>query len=155
MAIVSPDETFLRAFEDCTLPFEQWRHRAHLKVAYLYLRQLPFDDALIKVRTDIKRYNASTNTPEALERGYHETITAAWMRLVHFALCERGPAASAEEFVEREKDFLPKDGLFKFYSREQLISWRAKAEFVEPDLAPFPKNGGTSYASPQANQGLA
>ena len=27
------DQDFLRAFEDCTLPFEQWKHRAHVKVA--------------------------------------------------------------------------------------------------------------------------
>ena len=134
----SPDETFLRAFEDCTLPFAEWRHRAHLKVAYLYLCASPFDDALIKARTNIKRYNAATNTPEELERGYHETITVSWMRLVQFALVERGPAASAEGFVEREAEFLSKGALRKFYSREQLISWRAKSEFAEPDLAPFP-----------------
>jgi hypothetical protein len=134
----SPDEAFLKAFEDCTLPFAEWRHRAHLKVAYLYLYELPFDEALAKARKNIKRYNAATNTPEALERGYHETITVSWMRLVDFTLCERGPAASADQFVEREAQFLNKEALLKFYSREQLISWRAKSEFVEPDLAPFP-----------------
>src|SRR5687768_725150 len=117
----SSDNVFLRAFEDCTLPFAEWRHRAHLKVAYLYLRELPFGDALAKARANIKRYNAATNTPEALERGYHETITASWMRLVDFALSERGPAVSAEEFVEREAQFLNKEALLKFYSREQLI----------------------------------
>ena len=150
----SPDEAFLKAFEDCTLPFTEWRHRAHLKVAYLYLRELPFGDALIKVRKNIQRYNAATNTPEGLERGYHETITVSWMRLIHFALSERGPAASADEFVEREAHVLNKEALLKFYSREQLISWRAKSEFVEPDLAPFPisakkaDSGGTSSTSP-------
>ena len=146
----SPDEAFLKAFEDCTLPFAEWRHRAHLKVAYLYLRQLPFDEALTKVRANIKRYNAATNTPEELERGYHETITVAWLRLIYFTLCEYGPAASADEFLEREPQLLNKKALLLFYSRSQLISWRGKAEFVEPDLAPFPRNtkqqehGGTS-----------
>jgi hypothetical protein len=147
----SPDNAFLRAFEDCTLPSAEWRHRAHLKVAYLYLRDLPFGDALAKARTNIKRYNAATNTPEALERGYHETITVSWMRLVDFALRERGPAASANEFVEREAQFLSKEALLKLYSREQLISWRAKAEFVEPNLAPFPvtaKQGDTGETGP-------
>jgi hypothetical protein len=150
----SPDETFLRAFESCTLPFGEWRHRAHLKVAYLYLRELSFDGALAKARKNIQRYNAATNTPEGLERGYHETITVSWLRLVHFALGERGPAASADEFVEREASVLNKEALLRFYSREQLISWRAKSEFVAPDLAPFPINakhmntGGTSSTSP-------
>jgi hypothetical protein len=134
------DSIFLRAFEDCTLPFEQWKHRAHIKVAYLYLRQLPFPEALKKIRNAIKRYNAATNTPETLERGYHETITVAWMRLVDFTLREYGPAASADEFLEAQEELLNKKALRFFYSRERIVSWRAKAEFVEPDLAPFPRN---------------
>ena len=138
------DEMFLRAFEDCTLPFEQWKHRAHIKVAYLYLCALPYVEALDKVRTNIQRYNAATNTPELLERGYHETMTQAWMQLVHFTLCEYGPAASADEFLDTQEHLLNRKALRFFYSREQLISWRAKAEFVEPDLAPLPRSAKNS-----------
>ena len=29
---------FLAAFESCTLPFEQWTHRAHLRMALLVLK---------------------------------------------------------------------------------------------------------------------
>ena len=134
----SCDETFLKAFEDCTLPFAEWHHRAHLKVAYLYLKRLPFDEALERVRESIKRYNAATHTPENLERGYHETITQAWLRLVHLALCEYGPAASADEFLDAQPQLLTPRSLRFFYSRERLVSEKAKAEFVEPDLAPLP-----------------
>jgi hypothetical protein len=28
------DDEFLAAFEDCTLPFEQWHHRAHVRIAF-------------------------------------------------------------------------------------------------------------------------
>ena len=135
-----PDEVFLRAFEDCTLPFEQWKHRAHIKVAYLYLLQSPYSQALDKARANIKRYNAATNTPETLERGYHETMTVAWMRLVEFTLREYGPAASADEFLEAQEHLLNRKALRFFYSRERLISWQAKAEFVEPDLTPLPRS---------------
>ena len=135
----SPDEAFLKAFKDCTLPFEQWKHRAHLKVAYLYLRQLPFAEALDKIRANIQRYNAATNTPETLERGYHETMTVAWLRLVDFTLREYGPAASADEFLEAQEHLLNRKVLRFFYSRDRLLSWHAKTEFVEPDLAPFPR----------------
>ena len=135
----SPDELFLKAFEDCTLPSEQWKHRAHLKVAYLYLRAFPFEEALTKARRNIQRYNAATNTPENLERGYHETMTVAWLRLVNVALDQSGPAASADVFLERETQLLNSKALRFFYSRARLISWQAKAEFVEPDLAPLPR----------------
>lgn len=133
------DEAFLKSFEECTLPFEQWKHPTHIKVAYLYLRQLPYEQALDKIRTGIKRYNAATKTPESLDRGYHETMTQAWMRLVHFTLCEYGPAASADEFLEAQEHLLNKKALRFFYSRDRIMSWQAKAEFVEPDLAPFPR----------------
>ena len=150
----SPDEAFLKSFEDCTLPFAEWRHRAHIKVAYLYLRELPFAEALEKARTNIKRYNAATNTPETLERGYHETMTVAWMRLVDFTLREYGPSASAEEFLEAQEHLLNRKALRFFYTRNTLISWKAKAEFVEPDLVPFPQStkqvGGTSFTSPHS-----
>ncbi len=148
------DAKFLSAFENCTLPFAEWHHRAHLKVAYLYLRQLPFEEALAKARENIKRYNAATNTPETLERGYHETITVAWMRLVQFTLSEYGPAASAEEFLDAQEQLVNRKALRFFYSRERLVSWKAKSEFVEPDLAPFPlsakstNHGGARYANP-------
>jgi len=136
----SPDAVFLKAFENCTLPSDQWKHRAHLKVAYLYLRVFTFEEALNKARRNIQRYNAATDTPENLERGYHETMTVAWMRLVDSALGESGPAASADEFLEREVQLLNSKALRFFYSRARLISWQAKAEFVEPDLAPLPRS---------------
>ena len=134
----SPDSAFLKAFEDGTLPFSEWKHRAHIRVAYLYLRQWPYAEALDKIRTHIKRYNVATNASETLERGYHETITFAWMRLVHFTLSEYGPAATADEFLEAQEHLLNRKALNFFYSRDLILSWRAKAEFVEPDLAPFP-----------------
>ena len=69
-----------------------------MKLAYLYLRQYPFEQALERTREKIQRYNALTDTPDELERGYHETVTVAWLRLVEFTLREYGPAASADEF---------------------------------------------------------
>ena len=57
MAHVTDDE-FLSAFETHTLPFAEWTHRAHVKVAFLYLRDLPLDAALDKVPPGIRAYNA-------------------------------------------------------------------------------------------------
>ena len=85
------DGTFLRQFEDCTWPAVEWRHRQHLKVAYLYLRRSPLPEALERIREGIKRFNAAHQVPETIDRGYHETMTHAWMRLVYFTLQEYGP----------------------------------------------------------------
>src|SRR5690606_30705998 len=123
MKMTDADAAFLRAFEDCSLPFAEWKHRAHLKVAYLYLCQYPFERALERVRENIRRYNAATNTPESLERGYHETMTVAWLLLVNFTLREYGPAASADEFIEAQEQLLNRKALRFFYSHERLINW--------------------------------
>lgn len=132
------DETFLKEFEACAIPASGWRHRDHLKVAYLYLRQYGLNGALEKVPAGIKALNAAQQTPETLDRGYHETITLAWLRIVHATLQEYGPAANADAFLEQQSQLLEKNLLRLFYSRERLKSWQAKSEFVEPDLAPLP-----------------
>jgi len=134
------DETFLKRFEAAAIPREEWRHREHIRVAYLYLRRYPFEEATTRVRSSIQKLNATHQTPETLERGYHETITQAWMRLVHCALCQFGPSATADAFLEEQSQLLSKRALLLFYSRDRLMSAEAKARFVEPDLAPLPKS---------------
>jgi hypothetical protein len=132
------DATFLRQFEDCTWPAAEWRHRQHVKVAYLYLRRYSFAEALEQIRTNIKRYNAAHEVPETIDRGYHETITQAWLRLVHFALSEYGSCETADEFCDQHPELSQMKVLRFFYSRELLMSARAKAEYVEPDITPLP-----------------
>jgi hypothetical protein len=138
---MTEDEKFLETFETCTLPFEQWHHREHIKVAYLYLCRYPLDQAIEKTRSGIKALNAVHRVPEEkLDRGYHETITLAWLHLVHCALCEFGPTESADAFLEKQTQFLAKRALLFFYSRDRIMSWEAKREFIEPDLAPLPRS---------------
>jgi len=134
------DETFLREFEACTLPPDQWRHRAHLKVAYLYLRRHGLAGASEKIPPAIKALNAAHQTPEGLDRGYHHTLTLAWLRVIHATLQEYGPAETADAFLDQQPQLLEKKILRLFYSRARLMSWQAKGEFVEPDLAPLPRS---------------
>jgi GNAT superfamily N-acetyltransferase len=136
------DVEFLRAFEDRTLPFDQWTHRAHIKVAYLYLRQYPFDVALDRLRTHIQAYNAANHRPEGPSRGYNETTTHALHRLVAAVMQAYGntfPASTADEFCDLHPQLLTKHALRFFYSPGHRRHPLAKLRFVEPDLAPLPK----------------
>src|SRR5215813_753936 len=99
-AAVFDDETFLSYFEAGTFPFEQWHHRQHIKIAYLYLRSHSFEVAVERMRTGIRALNAAHGVPDELTRGYHETMTQAWMRLVLVTLCESGPAGSGDEVFD-------------------------------------------------------
>jgi hypothetical protein len=134
------DETFLKQFESAAWPLQDWHHQQHIKIAYLYLRRYPFDAAIAKMCSGVKKYNAAHNVPEGLDRGYHETMTQAWMRLVYFTLCEYGPAENADAFYELNPQLSQKKTLRFFYTKGTCMSPNAKAEFVPPDLIPFPQS---------------
>ncbi|MEM9586057.1 MAG: hypothetical protein AAGA03_02145 [Planctomycetota bacterium] len=132
------DEQFLVDFQDCQLPINQWHHREHVKLAYLYLRRHSFDQALCRIREGIKAYNAAHQIPSSPTSGYHETMTQAWLHLVQFALKQYGASENADAFCDDHPELSQKKTLRLFYSPERFMSAEAKTSFVEPDLTPFP-----------------
>lgn len=131
------DDEFLAAFETCSLPFEQWNHRAHVRVAYLYASQHDFEPATQRMQSGVKAYNKANAVPEALDRGYHETITVAFMRLISEAVARGGRTDSFENFAQLWPQLFDKRVLLRFYSRSRIMSAEAKASYVEPDLTPL------------------
>jgi hypothetical protein len=126
------DEAFLRSFEACTLPFAQWTHRCHVRLAWTCLDRHSFDDALVRVRNGIQRYNRANDRP-----GYHETMTVAWVRLVaHVRATEAHPSPDGRAFCDAHPELGSSSLLLLFYSRAVLFSPAAKEIFVEPDLPP-------------------
>jgi hypothetical protein len=139
---MTPDEELLRQFEDLTLPFEQWTHRAHVRVAYLYLTRHPFDGALEHVRRGVMRYNAANHVPEAPLSGYNETTTRAFLHLiaaVKAAYAATHPVESSDAFCNAHPQLMTKHALRLFYSPQRRGDPLAKRQFVEPDLAPLPR----------------
>lgn len=135
------DHEFLRLFEDCSLPFDQWTHRAHLKVAYLYLSHNDFETALAKMRRGVQAYNAAHHVIDSDTTGYNETTTCAMMQLVATTITAYGPimpTPDADAFCDTHPQLLTKHVLRLFYSPERRMQPKAKTEFIEPDLAPLP-----------------
>ena len=133
------DNEHLRQFEDQSLPLDLWHHRAHLKIAYLYLTRFTFDEALNKMRSGIRAYNAAQGITDTPTGGYHETMTCAWLQLVHTTLCQFGPANSADAFFDTQTQLNDKRALLLFYSRDRIMWPEAKTAFIPPDLAPLPQ----------------
>jgi hypothetical protein len=137
------DAELLRKFEDCSLPFDQWTHRAHVKVAYLHLRQFTFDEALNHLRTRIKRWNAVHNVPENLPmRGYNETTTRALLHLIAAVMQayeKTHPVETADEFYDMHPQLHSKHVLRFFYTADRRMHPEAKTRFIEPDLTPLPR----------------
>jgi hypothetical protein len=47
------DDEFIEKFEACALPFDQWHHRAHVKLAYVYLLRHGFEVAGINANEEL------------------------------------------------------------------------------------------------------
>jgi hypothetical protein len=131
------DREFLQAFRTQQIAASDYNHRAHVRVAYLTLLEFPFDHALIAMRDGIKALNKSHGLVETPDRGYHETLTHAWLALIHAAIRSRGRADTFEAFAAEHPHLLCHTCLRLFYSPQGMPP-HARYEWVEPDLAPLP-----------------
>jgi hypothetical protein len=132
------DLTLLELFESRTLPYAEWGHRLHVRVAYLFLRRDPFDEALRRLRGCIQAYNRQHDVPESLTSGYHETLTVAWLRLIAARMDSRVSDLDSESFCGAHPELLEKSLLRTYYSSEQMVSAGAKRSFIGPDREPLP-----------------
>jgi len=135
------DDELLRAFEDRMLPFNLWTHRTHVRIAFLYLRECSFDDALDRMRRGIWAYNEANDVPEGPWTGYHETTTHAFLHLIRATMDAHGealPTPDGESFCDTHTHLMSKHLLRLFYSPEHRMRPEAKERYLPPDLTPLP-----------------
>lgn len=140
--MTNDDLEFLAAFEGLTLSLDQWDQRSHVSIVYLYLREYGFDEGLEKMRRGIKAFNAHNGIVESPTTGYNETTTVAFVRIVDAVMRAYENVFSVEsavEFCDAHPELMSKHVLRLFYSPARRMDPRAKAEFLEPDLAPLPQ----------------
>ncbi len=123
------DAEFLRQFDAGTLDLSTFDHQAHLRAAWLCLREAPFRDAVGRLRRGLKRLAISAGRPQR----YHETVTVAYARLIHRQMRFLGDV-SWDEFVARSPDLLAPDlgALRALYDREVLEGTESRKTFVPP-----------------------
>lgn len=131
------DDALWQAFTTQTLPSSAWTHRAHLRVASLHLRRHGLEGAHVLMRVGIIRLNAAHGLVETVARGYHETLTRAWLVMIDDAM-RGGPFDDTRRFADAHRERLGSDAPLRYYSRARVLSLEARARFVEPDLAPLP-----------------
>jgi hypothetical protein len=124
------DREFLEAFEACRL--DEFHHRDHVRVAWLYLRSHPLLMAIDKFSTGLKRFAASRGKSEI----YHETITWAYLLLIHERIARDGAAGTWDAFAAAHPDLLTWSPsiLERYYLKATLDSDVARRTFVLPDL---------------------
>jgi hypothetical protein len=126
------DDAFLQAFESASLPNEAFHHRDHVRAARLFLlREASPLGAVARFGSSLRRFAAAHGAPGL----YHETITLAYLFLIHERMARRDPHESWERFQEANPDlFAFKPGILDaYYRKETLSSDLARRVFVLPD----------------------
>lgn len=143
----SVTERVVRKFFSCTLPKQEWTHEAHLRVGLWHLLRYSPSESLVRLRQSIKRYNVACGIENTDSQGYHETITRFYVLLIarfietNIQSVNKIVITPSNEIVnidllanELIKSYGDKSLIFKYYSRDRLMSKTARLEWVEPDL---------------------
>ena len=126
------DVEFIARFEDGTLPGENFHHRDHVRMAWLYLSRYPLLEAIVKFSDALQRFAAAHGKPNL----YHQTITWSYLFLINERRERLGADQSWQEFAAANSDLFEWNDvgiLSKYYRPETLQSEFARKVFVLPD----------------------
>jgi len=127
------DRDFAAAIESCTIAGSDFHHADHIRLAWIYLQEHPLIEAIDRFTTSLKRFASHHGVPEK----YHETITWAYLLLIHERLQRGGASATWDEFRTANADLLAwkPSILERYYATATLQSDVARRVFVLPSLA--------------------
>lgn len=120
------DDAFLAALEDGSLAASAFDHAGHVRAAYLYLKRDGFVAGMAAFRDSLRRFAAIQGVPEK----YHETVTVAFLTLIHERMYEAPREEVWPDFAARNADLFACDLLTRYYRPETLASPRARAIFL-------------------------
>jgi hypothetical protein len=131
------DRDFRAAFEAGAYAPADFSHRAHVRLAYVYLVDSDVDLALERMRAALVSFLSHHGIPASK---YHETLTRAWVLAVDHFMHRTAASRDADDFIERNALLLDSRIMLTHYSAGLLFSEGARAEFVDPDLDPIPRH---------------
>ena len=119
----------VETFEAGTLDPEAFDHESHVYLGWLYLERFPLLESIERYSAALLRLTSALGVPGK----YHETIT--WFYLILIA--ERREAARGQGWFtfrsENDDLFNAARMLGRYYTRECLMSDRARQSFALPD----------------------
>jgi hypothetical protein len=132
-------EDLVARFRSRRLPHAEWTHHAHLAVGAWYVARFGAEEALRRLRDDIRALNDAHGTANTDDGGYHETITRAYVVLLEEFLAGCPADLTLAQRIQRllAGPVADRQALAKFWSRERLESVQARRGWVEPDRAPL------------------
>jgi hypothetical protein len=128
------DQQFLQAFERGEYhQLDGFSHYAHVRLAWLYLRNNGWDIGTQKIREGIQRVAKAHGAPQK----YHETMTMFWTHIVNIHLLRSTQISEFSEFAAQYPQLFDTGIVSRHYSSELLWSISARQTWVEPDLKPL------------------
>jgi hypothetical protein len=131
------NQDLVAQFEAGFLPPDSFHHADHVRLAFAYLRHYSVLEALEKFPAALQRFAQLHGKPKL----YHQTITWAYLFLIHERIARAVHPQSWEEFADANPDLLTwKNGILKrYYGDETLQSDLAKRVFIFPNKAASPR----------------
>lgn len=131
--MTTEERTFVEAFRAGTLPEGGFRHRDHIRMAWLYVREYGLPGAVTRFTDDLKAFAAAKGVPGL----FHATITWAYLAIVAERLGTT-PDGTWSAFAAAHADLFrwKPSVLDVYYSPARLWSDAARATFLMPDRAP-------------------
>ncbi|MEX0369911.1 MAG: hypothetical protein AB3N09_04715 [Tateyamaria sp.] len=129
------DLDFRDVFETGGVAPDDFSHRAHLRLAYVYLCEAGIDTAMPRMRNALHTFLKRNGVPASK---YHETLTRSWLMAVQHFMDRASPAASFNGFLSQDDRLLDTGIMLTHYSKDTLFSDAARAAFVAPDLQAIP-----------------
>jgi hypothetical protein len=132
---MSLSEELVQKFIARTLPKPEWTHQAHLRVGTWHVVTYGADAALPLLRERISRYNESVGTLNTDDSGYHETVTAFYVKAIAATIVDCGPAMNIDDLAALVIERIgAKEYPLRYYSKKRLFSVDARRQWVPPDL---------------------
>ena len=128
------DKDFLAGFHDGSLASSEFKHRGHLRLAFLILKHHSIEESAQILSREIKQFATVQGSPSR----YHETLTRFWVRLVSHAMSVAPEARGIDELIANFPLLLEKDLPYRHWTRATFDSHNARADWVPPDLSPLP-----------------
>jgi len=110
------DHEFKNQVEACEFPVSEFDHKAHIRLAYVYLVADNTELAIQLMRdalTALLKYAGIDPSQK-----YHETLTEAWILAVHHFMNKTESSESADDFINKNTVLLDSNIMMTHYSAE-------------------------------------
>lgn len=129
------DEEFVRQFQSLTLNPAWFTHVAHLRLAWIYIRNNSTEEAASKLCDQIAAFDQKFGSGNR----FNHTVTTAFTKMIAFHQ-QLHPADNFQTFIIENPALIDSyRSLFEaHYSYDVFKTEEARFNYLEPDLKPFP-----------------